>query len=81
MIVSLLYRAARALLSVPAVVPRRDPAKNAEPLVLRHENAILRRQLKGRARYEPPDRFWLAALTPPTPRRRRTAVFPVTLPA
>jgi putative transposase len=78
MIVSLLYRTARALLSVPAVVLPRDTARDAELLVLRHENAILRRQLKGRARYEPPARFWLAALTSPTPGRRRTAVFPVT---
>ncbi|MFF3125655.1 hypothetical protein ACFVRD_44485 [Streptomyces sp. NPDC057908] len=48
MIVSLLYRTARALLSVPAVLLRRDTAKDAELLVLRHENAILRRHVKGR---------------------------------
>ncbi|WP_232837477.1 hypothetical protein [Streptomyces atratus] len=57
MIVSLLYRTARALLSVPAVLLRRDTAKDAELLVLRHENAILRRHVKGRVRYEPADRF------------------------
>jgi hypothetical protein len=45
MIVSLLYQATRALLSVPAVLLRRDNAKDAELLVLRHENAVLRRQL------------------------------------
>ncbi|MFE7359089.1 hypothetical protein ACFU8Q_39905, partial [Streptomyces sp. NPDC057543] len=50
MIVSLLYRTARALLSVPAVLLRRDTAKDAELLVLRHENAILRRHVKGRVR-------------------------------
>ncbi|MFV5999047.1 hypothetical protein ACNPQM_43905, partial [Streptomyces sp. NPDC056231] len=51
MIVSLLYGTARALLSVPAVLLRRDTAKDAELLVLRHENAILRRHVKGRVRY------------------------------
>ncbi|MEU6323479.1 hypothetical protein [Streptomyces sp. NPDC047009] len=50
-------------MSVPAVLLRRDTIKEAELLVLRHENAILRRQLKGRVRYEPADRFWLGALT------------------
>ncbi|MFF1569330.1 hypothetical protein ACFVY1_38865 [Streptomyces sp. NPDC058293] len=61
MIVSLLYRATRALLSLPEVLLRRDTAKDAELLVLRHENTVLRRQLKGPVRYEPADRFWLAA--------------------
>jgi hypothetical protein len=63
MIVSLLYRATRALLSVPAVLLRRDTANEAELLVLRHENAVLRRQLHSPIRYEPADRFWLAALS------------------
>jgi putative transposase len=80
MIVSLLCRTARALLSVPAVLLRRDTAKDAELLVLRHENAILRRHVKGRVRYEPADRFWLAALTSLIPRGRWAAVFPVTPP-
>ncbi|MFE7245680.1 integrase, partial [Streptomyces sp. NPDC057580] len=62
MIISILYRAIRALLSVPAVLLRRDMAKDAELLVLRHENAVLRRQLSGPVRYEPADRFWPAAL-------------------
>lgn len=55
MIVSLLYKAACALLSVPAVLLRRDTAKDAELLVLGHENAVLRRQLNGPVRYEPTD--------------------------
>jgi putative transposase len=46
-IVSLLYKLSRRLLSVPAVLLRRDTSKDAELLVLRHENAVLRRQLKG----------------------------------
>jgi putative transposase len=41
-IVSLLYRLSRTLLSVPAVVLRRNTTKDAELLVLRHENAVLR---------------------------------------
>ncbi|WP_406122379.1 hypothetical protein [Streptomyces canus] len=55
-IVSLLYKVARRLLSVPGVLLRRDTAKDAEVLVLRHENAVLRRQLKTQVRYEPSDR-------------------------
>ncbi|MFF3877143.1 integrase core domain-containing protein [Streptomyces sp. NPDC001978] len=78
MIISLLYRATRALLSVPAVLLRRDTAKDAELLVLRHENAVLRRQLAGPVRYEPADRFWLAALSSLIPRQRWSCVFPVT---
>ena len=46
-------------------------------LVLRHENAVLRRHA-GRARYEPADRAWFAALARLIPRRRWSEVFPVT---
>lgn len=60
MIVSLLYTLTRALLSAPAVVLRRDSSKEPELLVLRHENAALRRRITGWVRYEPADRsgFW-----------------------
>ena len=68
MIVSLLYKVTRRLLSVPAVLLRRDSTKNAELLVLRHENAVLRRQVPGPIRYEPADRFWFAALSGLIPR-------------
>jgi hypothetical protein len=49
---------------------RRDLPRDAELLVLRHENAVLGRHV-GRARYEPVDRVWLI------PRRRWSEVFPV----
>lgn len=40
-IVSLLYEVTRRLLSVPSVLPRSKATKDAELLVLRHENAGL----------------------------------------
>ena len=56
---------------------RREASKDAELLVLRHENAVLRR-LAGRVRYGPADRLWLAALARLIPRRRWAAIFPIT---
>ncbi|MGW9022635.1 integrase [Streptomyces sp. NPDC055722] len=78
MIVSLLYKVARKLLCVPSVLLRGEGAKDAELLVLRHENAVLRRQFAGPVRYEPADRFWFAVLSTLVPRRRWREVFPVT---
>jgi putative transposase len=77
-IVSLVYQVARKLLAVPAVLLRRDAAEDAELLVLRHENAVLRRQLTGPMRYNPADRLWFATLSSLIPRRRWARVFPVT---
>jgi hypothetical protein len=51
-IVSLLYKVCRRLLSVPAVLLRRLTCTEAELFVLRHENAVLRRQITGPVRYE-----------------------------
>ncbi|WP_309111706.1 hypothetical protein [Saccharothrix sp.] len=78
MIVSLLYSVTRRLLSVPSVLLRSEAAKDAELLVLRHENAVLRRQVAGPVRYEPADRLWFAALAGLVGRRRWREVLPVT---
>jgi len=54
------------------LLTRRQMSKDAELLVLRHENAILRRQI-NRVRYQPGGRPWLAALSrliPPVPMGR-----------
>ena len=77
-IVSLMYQVARKLLAVPAVLLRRNAGKEAELPVLRHENAVLRRQLTAPVRYSPADRLWLAALSSLIPRRRWAQVFPAT---
>jgi hypothetical protein len=53
MIVTLLYKLSRTMLTVPAVVPRRESSKDAELLVLRHENPVLGSQITGPVRYEP----------------------------
>jgi putative transposase len=65
------------VLGLAVLVFRGDLAKDAELLVLRHENAVLRRH-PGRVRYEPADRVWLAALARLLPRRRWSEIFPVT---
>jgi putative transposase len=74
---SILYQLVRSLLGLTAVLMRRDLSKDAELLVLRHENTVLRRQV-ARVRYTAADRVWLAALSRCVPRRRWAEVFPVT---
>jgi len=76
-IFSVLYLTARYLLGCLIVLARRETSKDAELLVLRHENAVLRRQI-GRVRYQPGDRLWLSALSRLIPRRRWGEVFAVT---
>jgi putative transposase len=71
------YLLMRWLYGLVALMLRGDRAKNAELLVLRHENAVMRRQA-GRVRYEPADRAWFAALAQFIPRRQWGEVFPVT---
>jgi hypothetical protein len=58
--VAVLYQLVRSLLGLTAVLVRRELGKDAELLVLRHENAVLRRQI-ARVGYTPADRVWLAA--------------------
>jgi transposase len=77
LLLPILYRLARCLLGLTMVLMRRDLGKDAELLVLRHENAILRRQI-ARVRYPPADQVWLAAVSRLLPRRRWAEVFAVT---
>jgi putative transposase len=58
-IFSVLYLLARCLLGCLMVMARHEVSKDAELLVLRHENAVLRRQI-GQVRYQPADRLWLS---------------------
>ena len=50
------------------LLPGGDRDKDIEILSLRHQLAVLQRQLDGRVRFEPVDRAWLAALLHPLPR-------------
>ncbi|SFR28745.1 Integrase core domain-containing protein [Lentzea waywayandensis] len=75
---SLLYKVTGKLLSAASVLFRGEVEKDAQLLVQRHENAVLRRQLTGQIRYEPADRFWFATLSRLIPRSRWREIFPVT---
>src|SRR6266567_4504051 len=75
--VKIVYMLVRRILGLAVLISRSDLAKDAELLVLRHENAVLRRHT-GRVRYGPADRVWLAALARLIPRRRWAAIFPIT---
>jgi putative transposase len=76
-VIEVVYLLARCLLGCLRVLARREVSKDAELLVLRHENAVLRRQI-GRVRYQPGDRLWLAALSGLVPRHRWGEMFAVT---
>jgi putative transposase len=77
MLLKIVYLLTCRVLGLAVLAFRGDRAKDAELLVLRHENAVLRRNA-GRVRYEPGDRVWFAALARLLPRRGWTDVFPVT---
>jgi putative transposase len=74
-LLKIVYLLMRCLLGLAVLVVRGNQARYAEVLVLRHENAVLRRHA-GRVRYEPADRAWLAALARLMPRNRRAGIFP-----
>jgi putative transposase len=76
-IFSAVYLLVRSLLGCLRVLARGEVSKDAELLVLRHENAVLRRQI-GRVRYQLGDRLWLAAVSKLVPRHRWGEVFAVT---
>src|SRR6266576_3098457 len=71
MLLKIVYLLMRSVLGLAVLVLRGDRAKDAELLVLRHENTVLRRHA-SRVRYEPADRAWLI------PRSRWAGVFLVT---
>ena len=76
-LIRIVYLLVRRILGLAVLALCGDMAKDAELLVLRHENAVLRRHV-GRVRYEPADRVWFAALARLIPRNRWPGVFPVT---
>ncbi|MER6510593.1 hypothetical protein ABT158_27500 [Nonomuraea sp. NPDC001636] len=51
MLLTLVYRLVRCLFGLLAELVRSDLSKDAELLVLRHENQVLRRQLGGRSQW------------------------------
>ena len=58
MIISIVYLVVRCLLGCLMMLTQRQVSRNAELLVLRHENAVLRRQI-SRDCYQPGDRLWI----------------------
>ena len=67
-----LYRAVRGALALVVLRLRAADAKDVEILVLRHQLAVLRRQV-DRAAFDHADRALLAALSALLPRRRWAA--------
>jgi hypothetical protein len=74
----MIYVLVRCLLGCVVVTARGEASKDAELLVLRHENAVLRRQA-SRVRYQPGGRLWLVALSRVIARQRWGAVIPAAL--
>jgi len=76
-VLSIIYVMVRWLLGAVVVILGRQASKDVDLLVLRHENAVLRRQV-GMVRHTGIGRLWLAALSRLVPRQRWTQVFAVT---
>jgi transposase len=76
-LLSIICVVVRWLLGAVIVVLGRQSSKDVELLVLRHENAVLRRQV-GTVRHTSSDRLWLAALSRLVARQRWAQVFFVT---
>ncbi|CAI7977066.1 Integrase catalytic region [Frankia sp. Hr75.2] len=74
MVWSLLYALTRNALGLMLLRVRGDTAKDVELLVLRHQMAVLRRQV-NRPVLEPADRMILTALSRLLPRARWDAFF------
>jgi putative transposase len=77
-LLSLVYRLLRCLLGLLMVLLRSDLSKEVELLVLRHENQVLRRQVRGRPQRDHFDRLWSAALSRLVHRPQWAEIFPVT---
>jgi putative transposase len=60
-LLKIVYLLTCRVLGVAVLLFRGDRARAAELLVLRHENAVLRRHV-SQVRYDPADRVWFAAL-------------------
>src|SRR5664279_2058636 len=72
-LLSIAYATVRTMLGLVILRARGSPAKDVELLVLRHEVAVLRRQV-NRPRLEPKDRLVLAALSRLLPPQHRNFV-------
>ena len=77
MLLKIVYLLTCRVLGAAFLVFRCDQANAAELLVLRHENAVLRRHVR-RVRCDPADRMWFAALARHLPRSHWPEIFPVT---
>ena len=73
-LLKIVYMVVRRILGLAVLAFRGDRVKDAELLVLRHENAVLRRH--GRVRYQPAGRVCFAAPARLIPRRRWAEIFP-----